>query len=155
MNIKILTVGSLDKTFLVTGCAMFLERIKHYAKIEVIEIKEIINKNEQVAINEQTALVIKKVLDYPDYYKVLLVLNGQQLTSEKIAALIADVKDFKKAKLMFIIGSSNGFNSVIQTQITFQLSFGAITLPHQLCRLILLEQIYRGFKIINNEVYHK
>ncbi|WP_424526832.1 23S rRNA (pseudouridine(1915)-N(3))-methyltransferase RlmH [Spiroplasma endosymbiont of Glossina fuscipes fuscipes] len=60
MDIKILTVGSLDKTFLVTGCAMFLERIKHYAKIKVIEIKEIINKNEQVAINEQTALVIKK-----------------------------------------------------------------------------------------------
>ncbi|WP_424526833.1 23S rRNA (pseudouridine(1915)-N(3))-methyltransferase RlmH [Spiroplasma endosymbiont of Glossina fuscipes fuscipes] len=82
-------------------------------------------------------------------------MNGQQLTSEKIAALIADVKDFKKAKLMFIIGGSHGFNSVIQTQVTFQLSFGAITLPHQLCRLILLEQIYRGFKIINNEVYHK
>lgn len=60
MDIKILTVGSLDKTFLINGCMMFLERIKHYAKIEIIEVKEIFNKNEQVAINEQTALVIKK-----------------------------------------------------------------------------------------------
>ncbi|WHQ36894.1 23S rRNA (pseudouridine(1915)-N(3))-methyltransferase RlmH [Spiroplasma sp. SV19] len=155
MDIKILAVGSLDKPFLVTGCAMFLERTKHYAKIELIEVKEITNKNEQVAINEQTTLVTKKLLDYPDYYKVLLNINGQQLTSDKIAALIADVKHFKKAKLMFIIGGSHGFNTAIQTEVAFQLSFGAITLPHQLCRLILLEQIYRGFKIINNEVYHK
>ncbi|KAF0851139.1 Ribosomal RNA large subunit methyltransferase H [Spiroplasma poulsonii] len=92
---------------------MFLERIKHYAKIEIIEIKEIVNKNEQVAVNEQTVLVIKKALDYPDYYKVLLALDGKSLTSEKIAALIADVKDFKKAKLMFIIGGSHGFNLTI------------------------------------------
>lgn len=60
MDIKILAVGSLDKSFLVTGCVLFLERIKRYAKIEIIEIKEIVNKNEQVAINEKTALVIKK-----------------------------------------------------------------------------------------------
>lgn len=86
---------------------------------------------------------------------MLLALHGQQLSSEKIASLLRDVKDFKKAKLMFIIGGSHGFNLTIGTVVTFQLSFGAITLPHQLCRLILLEQIYRGFKIINNEVYHK
>lgn len=61
MDIKILTVGSLDKSFLISGCALFLERIKHYAKIEIIEIKEIVNKNEQVAVNEQTVLVIKKL----------------------------------------------------------------------------------------------
>ncbi|MFU0252256.1 23S rRNA (pseudouridine(1915)-N(3))-methyltransferase RlmH [Spiroplasma sp. Moj] len=70
----------------------------------------IINKNEQVTINEQTALVIKKLLDYSEYYKVLLASQGQILTSEQIAAYIKEVKDFKKAKLLFIIGGSHGFN---------------------------------------------
>ncbi|WP_241568601.1 23S rRNA (pseudouridine(1915)-N(3))-methyltransferase RlmH [Spiroplasma endosymbiont of Megaselia nigra] len=139
------------------GCETFFERIKHYAKLEIIELKEVNNKNEQVTINEQTALVIKKLLDYSEYYKVLLASQGQILTSEQIAAYIKEVKDFKKAKLLFIIGGSHGFNrnNELLSKVNFQLSFGAITLPHQLCRLVLLEQIYRSFKIINNESYHK
>ncbi|WP_400248337.1 23S rRNA (pseudouridine(1915)-N(3))-methyltransferase RlmH [Spiroplasma sp. ald] len=142
------------------GYETFFERIKHYAKLEIIELKEVNNKNEQVTINEQTALVIKKLLDYSEYYKVLLASQGQILTSEQIAAYIKEVKDFKKAKLLFIIGGSHGFNNnnnnnELLSKVNFQLSFGAITLPHQLCRLVLLEQIYRSFKIINNESYHK
>ncbi|MFX4056772.1 MAG: 23S rRNA (pseudouridine(1915)-N(3))-methyltransferase RlmH [Spiroplasma sp. hy2] len=156
MDIKILAIGSLDKKYLIMGYETFFERIKHYAKLEIIELKEVNNKNEQVTINEQTALVIKKLLDYSEYYKVLLASQGQILTSEQIAAYIKEVKDFKKAKLLFIIGGSHGFNNnELLSKVNFQLSFGAITLPHQLCRLVLLEQIYRSFKIINNESYHK
>ncbi|WP_101519246.1 23S rRNA (pseudouridine(1915)-N(3))-methyltransferase RlmH [Spiroplasma melliferum] len=152
MDIKILAIGSLDKKYLVIGCETFLERIKHYAKLEIIELKEVNNKTEQVTINEQTALVIKKLLDYPEYYKILLASQGQILTSEQIAAYITEVKDFKKE----IIGGSHGFNNnELLPKVNFHLSFGAITLLHQLCRLVLLEQIYRSFKIINNEIYHK
>jgi 23S rRNA (pseudouridine1915-N3)-methyltransferase len=156
MNIKILAIGSLDKKYLIMGCKIFFERIKRYVKLEIIELKEVNNKNEQVTINEQTALVIKKLLDYSEYYKVLLASQGQFLTSEQIALYIKEVKDFKKAKLLFIIGGSHGFNNnELLSKVNFQLSFGAITLPRQLCRLVLLEQIYRSFKIINNESYHK
>ncbi|AHF57410.1 23S rRNA (pseudouridine(1915)-N(3))-methyltransferase RlmH [Spiroplasma eriocheiris] len=155
MDIKIIVVGTLDKNYLTEGNDLFLTRIKHYSKIEIIELKEISHYDVAKNIKAQTALVRDKLSAYSEYVKVLLDINGKQVTSLQLANLIQEVKDFQNAKLAFIIGGSDGLDNELLSKVNYRLSLGLITLPHQLCRLILLEQIYRSFKIINNEKYHK
>ncbi|AGM24777.1 23S rRNA (pseudouridine(1915)-N(3))-methyltransferase RlmH [Spiroplasma chrysopicola] len=156
MDIKLLVIGNLDKPFLQTGCQLYLERIKMYSKIDVIEIKELVNQPVNVLKQNQTKLMIEKLAkSYPDYYKVLLDINGQQIASEQLSAMISEIQTYRQGKLVFIIGPSHGFTDEIHSKVHKIISFGAITLPHQLCRLILLEQVYRAFTIINNEKYHK
>ncbi|AHF60723.1 hypothetical protein P344_01665 [Spiroplasma mirum ATCC 29335] len=155
MDIKIIVVGTLDKNYLTEGNNLFLTRIKNYSKIEIIELKEISQYDVAKNIKAQTSLVSDKLSNYSEYVKVLLDINGKQLTSLQLANFIQEVKDFQNAKLAFIIGSSDGLDQNLLPKVNYRLSLGLITLPHQLCRLILLEQIYRSFKIINNEKYHK
>ena len=155
MDIKIIVVGTLDKNYLTEGNNLFLTRIKNYSKIEIIELKEISQYDVVKNIKAQTALVSDKLSNYLEYVKVLLDINGKQLTSLQLANLIQEVKDFQNAKLVFIIGGSDGLDQNLLPKVNYRFSLGLITLPHQLCRLILLEQIYRSFKIINNEKYHK
>lgn len=143
--IRIICVGKLKEKYMVNMVEDYLKRINKYHKIEVIELPDSNQKEE----NER---ILKKLNN--KNYKVALALNGQKMDSISFAKFIHEHLMFD-ANIDFIIGGSDGLNDTVLREADFLLSFSDLTFPHGLFRGLLLEQIYRGFKIINNETYHK
>lgn len=143
--IKIICIGKLKEKYLTEGINDYLKRIKKYHKIEILELPDSNIDNEA---NEILKYISKK-----DYI-ISLVINGIELSSLELASKI-DKLFITNSNITFIIGGSNGLKKDIIDQSNFLLSFSKLTYPHGLFRLILLEQIYRSFKILNNETYHK
>lgn len=144
--IKVICFGKIKERYLEDGITDYLTRIKKYHKIEIIELKDDNN-----ILKEEQAL--EKYLNNTDY-KVALDIQGKKISSVNLATFI-DQRLMYDGNITFIIGSSNGLSNQVLNKVDYRMSFGDITMPHGLFRLILLEQIYRGFKIINNERYHK
>lgn len=143
--IKIICVGKLKEEYLKEGIKDYLNRISKYNKIELIEIKDS-NIN-----NEEEELL--KYLNNKDYI-ISLCIEGENISSNELADKI-DRIFISHPNITFIIGGSDGLGKKIKEKSNYKLSFSKMTFPHGLFRLILLEQIYRGFKILNNETYHK
>ena len=144
--IKVLCVGKIKEAYLNELINDYLKRIKRYHKIEIIELKDDANYQKEV-----TNLSSK--IDGKDY-NIALDLKGKKLTSEEFAKKIDNLFIYN-GTITFIIGGSNGLNDEIRSKCNEIISFSDLTFPHGLFRGILLEQIYRSFKIINNETYHK
>ena len=144
--IKIICLGKLKENYLNDLVADYLKRINKYHKIELIELKDEENL-------ENEARNIKKHIG-PNDFVVTLEINGKNYTSEEFADFI-DKTFIKTGTITFIIGSSTGIHESIKNISNLALSFSKFTFPHGLFRGILLEQIYRAFKINNNETYHK
>ena len=155
MKIIILAVGSINKSFIKDGINFFVSKIKKYSKIEIIETKEFNNKSKMQNIKSETIFINNKLKSYNDFYKIILDINGNQINSIFFSDIMSECKNFKNGKILFIIGGSNGIDYDFLDKTDKKITFGKITFPHQLFRLILVEQIYRRFKIINNEKYHK
>lgn len=145
--IKIVCFGKLKENYLVNAVNDYFERINKYHKISILELKDSEN-----IIDEEKELL--KVIQNDKSYKILLDINGEEVTSTKLSTLIND-KLTHFSNITFIIGSSNGVSENIKNLMNQKISFGKITMPHGLFRAVLLEQIYRSFKILNNESYHK
>lgn len=143
--IKIICIGKLKEKYLIDGVNDYLKRLRKYHKIEIIELPDSNIDNE--------AIEISKHLSKKDYI-VALAINGTQLTSPELANKI-DKIFITNPNITFIIGGSNGIKNNILNQSNMLVSFSKLTFPHGLFRLILLEQLYRSFKILNNETYHK
>ncbi len=144
--IKILSVGKIKEPYLNQLINDYLNRIKKYHKIEIIEVKD-------EATLDLELIHLKKHLSTKDYL-ITLEIEGKTLSSEEFASKIE--KTFLSyPNITFVIGSSLGIPKEIKEMSNFALSFSSLTFPHGLFRGILLEQIYRAFKIINNETYHK
>lgn len=143
--IKIICVGKLKEKYLIDGVNDYLTRLRKYHKIELIELPDS-NIN-----NEGTEIL--KHLSSKDYI-ISLAIKGIQLSSTELSEKI-DKIFISNPNITFIIGGSNGIRDDILTKSNYLLSFSNLTFPHGLFRLILLEQIYRSFKILNNESYHK
>ena len=143
--IKIICVGKLKEKYLVDGVNDYLTRLRKYHKIELIELTDSNIDNEG---NE-----ILKHLTNKDYI-ISLAIKGIELSSTDLADKI-DKIFISNSNITFIIGGSNGIREDILNKSNMLLSFSKLTYPHGLFRLILLEQIYRSFKILNNESYHK
>lgn len=144
--IKIIALGRLKEAYLQEFVNDYLKRISKYHKIELIELKD----------EEDLNLEAKNINKYigTNDYVISLVIEGKNLSSIEFAQVIE--KTFiNYGTITFIIGSSNGLDESIKKRSNFQLSFSSFTFPHGLFRGILLEQIYRAFKINNNETYHK
>ena len=143
--IKIICVGKLKEKYLTEGVNDYLTRLRKYHKIELIELPDsnIINEGNEIL----------KHINNKDYV-ISLAIKGTQLTSPELAEKI-DKIFINNSNITFIIGGSNGIREDIINNSNMLLSFSKLTFPHGLFRLILLEQIYRGFKILNNESYHK
>lgn len=158
MNIKIISVGNIKEKFLVSGIDEFKKRISKYANLEIIEIPEAKVKESSIGnINqalEKEANKIKDKINLKDFI-ITLEIEGKMLDSISFSQLIEDKKLDGYNSFVFIIGSSHGLSNEIKNISNYKLSFSKMTFPHQLMRLILLEQIYRSFKIVNNEPYHK
>lgn len=144
--IKIIALGKLKENYLNEFVADYLKRINKYHKIELIELKD-----EEKLSNE--AKNISKYIGTNDYV-ISLVIEGENINSTDFAKLI-DKTFLNYGTITFIIGSSTGLDESIKNRSNLKLSFSRFTFPHGLFRGILLEQIYRAFKINNNETYHK
>ena len=143
--IRIICPGKIKEQYLNAMIDDYYKRISKYHKIEIIELQD---SNP----NDEAEKIISKLNN--KNYKVALCINGENLDSIEFANFI-DKKLMSYANIDFIIGGSNGLNDKILDIVDYKLSFSKLTFPHGLFRAILLEQIYRGFKIINNETYHK
>lgn len=147
--IKIICVGKIKEMYLKSALNEYLKRLTKYTKLEIIEV----NDFSTFDAKEKEALLILKHVNKDDYV-ITLEIGGKNLTSESFANLIENCMINSK-NITFIIGGSYGLSDEVKKVSNFALSFSSLTFPHQLFRVILLEQIYRGFKIINNETYHK
>ncbi len=155
MNIKIFAVGKIKNINLSNLINIYSDRIKRFAKLEIIELKEFNSQDSNINSVKETRDMITKIFKYSEYYKILLSINSENISSLALADVIKNQKNYSNAKIIFIIGGSDGFDNSIIQKVDHQISFGKLTFPHQMIRLILLEQIYRSFKIIANQHYHK
>ena len=145
--IKIICFGKLKENYLINAVNDYFERINKYHKISILELKD----SENIFDEEKELL---KIIQNDKSYKILLDIKGEEVSSIEFSTLIND-KLTHFSSITFIIGSSNGVSENIKYFMNQKISFGKITMPHGLFRAVLLEQIYRSFKILNNESYHK
>lgn len=158
MNIKIICLGKLKEKYLVDGVTEYLKRINKYANINIIEladepVPENASAKEIMHIQALEAEKIKKHIKNQDFV-ISLDLTGKQLSSEEFADKIQDILVKGYGTIDFIIGGTTGIARELVTNSNFVFSFSKLTFPHQLIRLFLSEQIFRAFKILNNEKYH-
>ena len=150
--IKIICVGKIKEKFLVAAIEEYTKRISKYTKIEIIELPDYDINNKELVLEREKENIIKYI-NSKDYI-ITLEIEGMQLSSEEFANKI-DKIFINSSNITFIIGGSYGLHSDIKNMSNYKLSFSKFTFPHQLFRVILLEQIYRVYKINNNESYHK
>ncbi len=150
--IKIITVGSIKEKYLKDAIEEYQKRLKKYTDLEIIEIKEegLLPAKQAMA---KEAEKINKHINEKEYI-ITLEIEGKELTSEELSKKIEDIMIIN-SNITFIIGGSYGIDKSIKDKAKYHLSFSKMTFPHQLFRVLLLEQIYRAFKIMNNESYHK
>lgn len=159
MNITIISVGKLKEKYLKQGIEEYLKRLKSYAKVNIEEVpdEQAPDHLSEAEIEEVKRKEGEKILSKlsQDTYCITLEIEGKQLTSEMFAKKLDDLATYGKSKIAFIIGGSHGLSDEVKKRSDFALSFSKMTYPHQLMRLILVEQIYRAFRINRGEPYHK
>ena len=159
MNISVICVGKLKERYWSEAIAEYCKRLKSYCNLEIVELKEsrLPDKSgpaEEKAVKEtEGEEILKKIKD--GMYVVTLEVNGRAMSSEKLAEKIEKLTIDGISTIAFVIGGSLGLSEAVSCRADLQLSFSQMTFPHQMMRVILLEQIYRSFKIIRNETYHK
>lgn len=157
MNISIITIGKLKEKYLKQGIQEYLKRLSSYAKVEIIELAdekapENLSESEMEQVKQKEGeRILAKISD--DTYVIALAINGKQKSSEELAKEIDSLATYGKSKVAFVIGGSLGLSSEVMKRSNAALSFSKMTFPHQLMRLVLVEQIYRAFRIIRNEPY--
>ncbi|MDO6447956.1 23S rRNA (pseudouridine(1915)-N(3))-methyltransferase RlmH [Oceanobacillus profundus] len=159
MKISIVSVGKLKEKYLKQGIQEYLKRLGAYAKVDVIEVAdekapENMSEAEMLEVKRKEGERILSQIS-PDTYVITLEINGKMLSSEQLAAKMDELATYGKSKIVFVIGGSLGISNDVQKRSDLALSFSKMTFPHQLMRLILLEQVYRGFRINRGEPYHK
>lgn len=150
--IKIITVGKLKEKYLKEAEEEYLKRLSKYTKVELIEVNDSKIDDMKQALLEEKNNILKYI--NPKDYIITLEIEGKQLTSPELADKI-DKTFISNSDITFIIGGSYGMHEDIKAKSNFKLSFSKMTFPHQLFRILLLEQIFRSYKILNNEKYHK
>ena len=159
IKINIIAVGKLKEKYLSEACREYLKRLTPYAKVEIIEINEYrISDNPssseiELVKEKEGKQILSKISK--GAFVIPMCIEGTQLSSEEFSDKINNLMLDSKGEFTFIIGGSYGLSNEVKQRGDLKLSFGKITLPHQLMRVVLLEQIYRAFSIINNSKYHK
>ena len=158
MKIKILCVGKIKEKFFNEALLEYKKRLSGYCKIEIIEvsdekIKYENDSNKEIAMKKEGERLLAKIKD--NDYLITLEIRGEKMSSENLANKINKLSIEGVSNIVFLIGGSYGINKEVRNRSNFSLSFSEMTFPHQLMRVVLLEQIYRTFKINKNEPYHK
>ena len=159
MKITLITVGKIKEKYLKDAIAEYSKRLSRYCKLEIVEVadeKTPDNASDTVedSIRDKEGERILKYIK-EDAYVITLEIAGKMLTSEEMAEKIEKLGVQGTSHIIFIIGGSSGLGREILKRSDYALSFSKMTFPHQLMRVILLEQIYRSYRIINHEPYHK
>ncbi|MBA4602888.1 23S rRNA (pseudouridine(1915)-N(3))-methyltransferase RlmH [Thermoactinomyces mirandus] len=159
MKIQIIAVGKLKEKYLKRACAEYLKRLAPYARMEMIEVAEE-KANDPVCPSQMERILEKegeRILRYcsRDSYVIVLAIEGRSFTSTEFARKMDQLATYGKSHLAFVTGGSYGLSPAVLKRANLSLSLSKMTFPHQLIRLFLLEQIYRSFKIIRGETYHK
>ena len=159
MNLQIICIGKLKESYWTDAVKEYSKRISRYAAIDVVELKEsLLPANPSPADEERVKLEegreILKIIK-PGTYVITLEIKGRQLSSEELADKVESLGIEGKSNIAFVIGGSLGLSPEVSQRSDFKLSFSKMTFPHQMMRVVLLEQIYRSFKIIRHETYHK
>jgi len=159
VNISIITVGKLKEKYLKQGIEEYTKRLSSYSKIEIIEVPdekapEVLSEAEMIQVKDKEGeRILAKVP--ADAHVIALAIDGKQKSSEELADTLDKLATYGKSKVAFIIGGSLGLSSQVLQRADDKLSFSKMTFPHQLMRLILVEQVYRAFRINRGEPYHK
>lgn len=159
MNIRIIAVGKLKEKYWRDAVGEYAKRLGAYCSLEIVEVKESPLRANPSAADEEAVKTaegedILRHISKGDYV-ITLEIKGRGLSSEQLADKMADLALDGKSNIAFVIGGSLGLSQEVSKRADFKLSFSAMTFPHQMMRVILLEQIYRSFKINRNETYHK
>ena len=150
--IKIVCVGKIKEEFYNDAINEYLKRLKKYTNIEIIEVLDEGIEDKDIALKKEKDKLLKVI--NPKDYLITLEIDGKEIDSIELSKKIESIF-LINSNITFIIGGSYGLHNEIKSMSNFKLSFSKMTFPHQLFRVILLEQIYRSFRIINNEKYHK
>lgn len=156
MKIKIIALGKIKERFLKEGIDEFLKRLTPYASVEITELAAIEIKDQNLTakvLDEEAEKILAHIKQHS--YVITLEIGGKMLSSEEFAEKINTLANEGTGEIVFVIGSSCGISPKVSARANFKLSMSKMTFLHQFARLILVEQIYRAFKIINGETYHK
>lgn len=159
MNISVISVGKLKEKYLKLGIEEFSKRLSKYCKLDLIELEDekcpenLSEKDMEIVKNKEGQRILSKIKN--NSYVIALAIDGKKLSSEELADTISKLAVRGNSHITFIIGGSLGLSDEVLKRADYKLSFSKMTFPHQLMKLILLEQVYRAFRINNNEPYHK
>jgi len=159
VNITIVSVGKLKEKYLKMGIDEYVKRLGGYAKMDLIEVpdekapEQLSEAEMEIVKKKEGERILSKIS--PDTYVIALAINGKMKTSEQMAADLESLMTYGKSKIAFVIGGSLGLHDDVLKRADEQQSFGKMTLPHQLMKLVLVEQVYRSFRIMKGEPYHK
>lgn len=158
MNVRIVCVGKLKEAFFTDACAEFQKRLSRFCALEIVEVAdekapESLHPADEDLVREKEGKRILKSIGPKDFV-VALAIDGRQMTSEAFAAYLCE-RETEARPLTFVIGGSLGLSPEVYARANAKLSFSKMTFPHRIARLLLLEQLYRGFKINAHEAYHK
>lgn len=159
MKITIAAVGKIKEKYLKDGIAEYVKRLSRFAEVELIEVEDehapesLSSAQESQVKMKEAERLLRRIKE--GSYLILLDLAGKQLTSEEFSSKLENIMLSGNSQITFIIGGSLGLDQSLVNAADFRISFSKMTFPHQLARLILLEQVYRAFKILKNETYHK
>ncbi|MBD5390600.1 23S rRNA (pseudouridine(1915)-N(3))-methyltransferase RlmH [bacterium] len=156
MKITILSVGNIKEKYLKDAIAEYSKRLSKYCKLEFISVPDETiseNTNEEEIKKKEALRLLAKLPE--NSYKIALNLKGEMLSSPELADKISHIFSYNNSHIVLVIGGSLGLGIDILNQMDYHLCFSKMTFPHQLMQVILLEQLYRSFKILNHETYHK
>ena len=159
MNITLVTVGKLKEKYLKQAIDEYSKRLSRYCKLDIIELPDEktpdnASEKEEGQIKEKEGrAILSKIKD--NSYVVAMDLKGKQLTSEELSSFVERCGVTGHSNIVFVIGGSLGLSDEVIKRADYKLCFSKMTFPHQLFRVMLLEQVYRAFRIMKNEPYHK
>ncbi|HWL25149.1 MAG TPA: 23S rRNA (pseudouridine(1915)-N(3))-methyltransferase RlmH [Ureibacillus sp.] len=159
MNITIISVGKLKEKYLKMGIEEYVKRLGGYAKVELVEVpdekapEQLSDAEMEIVKKKEGERILAKISD--GMHVVALAIEGKMKSSEEMARDLESLMTYGTSKIAFVIGGSLGLHEDVMKRADEKISFGKMTLPHQLMKLVLVEQIYRSFRIIKGEPYHK
>lgn len=159
MTVTLITVGKMKESFYIQGAEEYTKRLKSYCKLEILQLKEEnlpqnpSEKEVQQALEKEAGSILEKIP--PRATVVALCVEGKGISSTELSQLLTSCKENGSGQVVFIIGGSFGLSDTVKEKAKYKISMSKMTFPHHLARVILLEQIYRGFKIEEGSSYHK
>lgn len=159
MNIHIISVGKIKEKYLNEGIKEYSKRLSRYCSLKIIEVDDekapenLSDKEMDIIKNKEGEKILLKIPS--GAYVIVLSIEGKQVSSEALSEKLSDIMVEGNSHIIFVIGGSLGLSKDVLKRANLKLSFSKMTFPHQLMRMILLEQVYRAFRIMRNEPYHK